>query len=105
MGKKLPIRIKMDEIIEITRANDEVCIKIRTSPEEIANAVETPYITASDVAAETGLTRMQINNLAPRIPGAYQTKTTKYWLYPYSAIRFLQSYARVKTGRPKKKSK
>ena len=94
----------MREIIEIKKNGLEIEVKLSAATEsEAAQVYHTPYITAGDVAKKTGLTRQQINNLAPRIPGAYQTETTKYWLFPYTAIAHIEIWSRLSPGRPKKK--
>lgn len=92
-----------DENIEIKTTETGVEISIEATPDELADLAATPYITAGDVVNIVGLSRQQVNNLASRIPGAYQTPHTRQWLFPYTAIRRIQLYARMKTGRPKKK--
>jgi hypothetical protein len=101
----------MKEHIETIQASCPNAVMLRGFPQwcynlqhdigEIVQALKTPYLTAGIIADEVGLSRQQVNNLAPKIPGAYQVEKGGFWMIPYTAIKHLKNTPRPKTGRPK----
>lgn len=87
--------------MKIQRTKTGIEIRLRLEMNEVSAALRTPFITAGIVAVKTGLSRKHINRLGPRIPGAYQLESG-IWIFPYTAINYIKTTKRPKTGRKRK---
>ena len=91
--------------MEIEKTNAGIEIRLRLSMEDIPAALRTPFVTVGIVAAKTGLTRQHVIRLAPKVPGAYQLEVGRIWIFPYTAIEYIKTTKRPKTGRKIKENR